>query len=196
MSLVSGYGRASSSGSFSVRTAKAGTAGVSGSLSFTTGATTKGSSGTMVLRSGSATLGAGGSVSVLVGSGAIASGGRITMSAGEATAVTGGALSLVSGFGTAKSSGSFSVRTAKAGPAPSNDEPHPPHPLLPIATLEEACTLWLREKEQPKVGLLAGATLKAAASLMAPSSKMLFMKMFLRNLLRTQEPLGDHPKSS
>ena len=45
--MISGYGRAGSSGAFSIQTANAGAGnGVSGSLTFTSGSGTKGSSGT------------------------------------------------------------------------------------------------------------------------------------------------------
>ena len=57
---MTGYGRASSSGAFSLRTANSGANGVSGFLSFRSGTASKGSSGGIVLKSGAATSGAAG----------------------------------------------------------------------------------------------------------------------------------------
>ena len=68
--MISGFGRATSSGAFSLRTANAGTSGVTGGLSFSTGDSTKGTSGHVVLKSGDADSGPGGSVSIVVGVGA------------------------------------------------------------------------------------------------------------------------------
>ena len=48
VSLISGYGSLTSSGAFSIRTANAGEAGTSGSISFSTGDATDGSSGALV----------------------------------------------------------------------------------------------------------------------------------------------------
>ena len=60
--MITGYGRAASSGAFSIKTTAAGNDGVSGSLSFTSGSSSKGSSGMITLRTGSSILGAGGSI--------------------------------------------------------------------------------------------------------------------------------------
>ena len=103
LSMATGYGRKMSSGAFSIRTADAGTAGVSGSLSLTIGKTSAGSSGDMILRTGCAAKGAGGSVSLVVGISGVTTGGRVTVSAGQSGyginggGNTGGTVSLVSG---------------------------------------------------------------------------------------------------
>jgi hypothetical protein len=121
VSMTSGYGRALNSGAFSIRTAKAGSNGVSGMLHFSTGdqvaaaGGTDYSTGAIVLRTGSSLGGRGGNISIAVGQGNTARGGDVKIAAGESTAATGGAVSMVSGYGRAKSSGAFSIRTAKSG---------------------------------------------------------------------------------
>ena len=50
VTLSTGYGSATSSGSFSIRTNNAGTAGLSGFISLSTGVTTAGGSGHAMLR--------------------------------------------------------------------------------------------------------------------------------------------------
>ena len=101
ISVTSGYGSVNSSGSFSVRTADAGTAGISSALHFRTGTSKLGSSGAVEVRSGTAHHGVGGSISVVVGTGNSASAGRITVSAGAVSVAggTGGRVELASGFG-------------------------------------------------------------------------------------------------
>ena len=65
--LITGFGAVTSSGSFSLRTSKAGAQGVSGAVSFATGTTSKGSSGNMMVGTGSATKGTGGSLGIVGG---------------------------------------------------------------------------------------------------------------------------------
>jgi len=65
-SVTTGFGTATSGGTFSLVTAVAGASGVSGGLSFKSGTTSKGSSGSVMIRIGSATSGTSGSVIVPV----------------------------------------------------------------------------------------------------------------------------------
>ena len=83
--ILSGKGASGSSGAVNIQTSNAGSAGVSGGLSFSTGVASSGSSGSIWIGTGSATDGKGGDLSLSVGSGNLATGGDITLSAGESS---------------------------------------------------------------------------------------------------------------
>ena len=61
--VMSGYGLVTTSGSVSIKSTNAGTSGVSGALSFSSGTTSSGNSGMLTIGSGAATVGKGGMVS-------------------------------------------------------------------------------------------------------------------------------------
>lgn len=89
--MTTGYGSLTSSGTFSIRTANAGTTGVSGGLSFKTGASNNGNSGHILVGTGEANNGVGGSISMVVGGATWASaanandyGGTVHIQAGDA----------------------------------------------------------------------------------------------------------------
>eukprot|EP00566_Odontella_aurita_P029724 CAMPEP_0113540768 /NCGR_PEP_ID=MMETSP0015_2-20120614/8661_1 /TAXON_ID=2838 /ORGANISM="Odontella" /LENGTH=72 /DNA_ID=CAMNT_0000440603 /DNA_START=29 /DNA_END=243 /DNA_ORIENTATION=- /assembly_acc=CAM_ASM_000160 len=67
--MSSGVGNADDSGLMDLNTANAGSNGVSGGMTLSTGYATGGSSGTMGLSTGSAVGGTGGAITVAVGSG-------------------------------------------------------------------------------------------------------------------------------
>ena len=69
ISIHSGYSNAQSSGSIFLRTLNAGTTGVSGELTFSTGTTSSGSSGSISIGTGSASGGKGGDITIKVGDG-------------------------------------------------------------------------------------------------------------------------------
>jgi len=83
-----------------LETANAGSTGVSGAMSLSTGDATAGNSGVMSLTTGSAVGGTGGAITVSVGSSDTGVGGAVTVTAGSTTTGTGGdggAVSLTSG---------------------------------------------------------------------------------------------------
>jgi len=134
--MESGYGRVSTSGSISIKSFNAGSNGVSGVLTFSSGTTSKGNSGAVMIGSGQAATGNGGVVSITVGSGnknaggalsivagsttdtatgAAGVGGALDMTAGSGAKGTGGAVTLTSGKGAASSSGALTIKTVDAG---------------------------------------------------------------------------------
>ena len=107
-----------------MKTVNAGTLGVSGALSFTSGTTSRGASGSITLATGTATSGKGGNIVLSVSPGTAGidptdTGGDVIVRAGDSTAASGtgsgGAISLTTGLGTERSSGDFVVHTSNAG---------------------------------------------------------------------------------
>ena len=88
LNLESGEGTATSSGVISIRTANAGTSGVSGRLVFSSGSASGGNSGALYVGSGVATGGRGGMVSISVGSGTSGSGGAVSILSARSIAHT------------------------------------------------------------------------------------------------------------
>merc|ERR1719271_704363 len=86
ISMISGFGTASTSGTIIIRTLNAGAAGVSGELMFSTGTTSDGASGDVSIGTGTASAGDGGDISVVVGDGDTLDGGMIYMYAGKSNA--------------------------------------------------------------------------------------------------------------
>ena len=85
MSLFTGQGTKTSSGSIVIKTANAGTTGVSGALTFSSGTTSSGSSGELRIGTGTAVKGKGGSISITVGTGTTLAGGVLTLRSGAST---------------------------------------------------------------------------------------------------------------
>merc|ERR1711865_492182 len=117
LSLAAGYGSATSSGAFSLRTLDAGVAGVSGALSFKTGASTSGSSGSIALVTGAVTgsgLGGGGDITIAVGAATATAGGSVLIAAGNSgnAAQIGGDILIKAGNYGATNPGSVSLGTA------------------------------------------------------------------------------------
>merc|ERR1712072_1675668 len=120
ISIISGFGTQSTSGTIIIRTLNAGVKGVSGELVFSTGTTTTGASGDISIGTGTASTGDGGDISIVVGDGNVLDGGHIYMYAGKSnaaasTGATGGSISIISGFGTQSTSGTIIIRTLNAG---------------------------------------------------------------------------------
>ena len=92
--VSSGISTKSSSGDVYLRTANAGTSGVSGLMSYSTGTTSAGTSGMIKLETGTATGGKGGDVQLLVGTGNQGVGGDVLVYAGKTidATKTGGAI--------------------------------------------------------------------------------------------------------
>ena len=84
MSLFTDQGQATSSGSLVVRTANAGTNGISGALTFSSGITSSASSGELRWNF-TAVKGKGGSISITVGTGTTVAGGVLTLRSGAST---------------------------------------------------------------------------------------------------------------
>ena len=84
MSLFTGQGTKTSR-SIVIKTANAGTTGVSGFLMFSSGTTSSGSSGELRVGTGTSSKGKGGSISISVGDGASEDGGVVTVIAGKTT---------------------------------------------------------------------------------------------------------------
>ena len=117
MSISTGEGEATSSGSLIVKTLNAGASGVSGMISFTTGTASSGSSGKILLATGSATNGKGGDIVVSVGesdSYDASVGGDVQITAGRSK-MTGGIVSIMSGESFTRTSGAVVVKTMNAG---------------------------------------------------------------------------------
>ena len=89
-------------------TSNAGTSGVSGDLSLSTGAATVGMSGHVSLGSGSSANGSGGSIAISVGSGD-RSGGTFSVLAGDSSGESGGAASIIAGSSSTSGGGSLSL---------------------------------------------------------------------------------------
>ena len=115
MSLSTGAGTATSTGSVVIKTPTSGSAGVSGRIAISTGNSQTGSSGMLTMTTGAATTGRGGSMTFSVGSSNQNAGGDISMTAGTTSDTTGGSISLTTGAGTTKSSGAVVVKTPDAG---------------------------------------------------------------------------------
>merc|ERR1712167_140071 len=120
ISMISGFGTKSTSGTIIIRTLNAGVAGVSGELMFSTGTTTTGASGDISIGTGTASTGDGGDISIVVGDGNVLDRGHIYLYAGKSnaaasTGATGGSISIISGFGTQSTSGTIIIRTLNAG---------------------------------------------------------------------------------
>ena len=81
--LFTGLSGFSTSGGVTIRTVNAGTAGVSGKLSLSSGISTRGSTGAITAGTGKANIGRGGSIHLTVGSGSSGSGGDIETLAGK-----------------------------------------------------------------------------------------------------------------
>ena len=67
MSLYTAIGTETSSGSIVIKTSNAGTLGISGALTFSSGTTSAGSSGVLLIGTGTATQGKGGYIRMTVG---------------------------------------------------------------------------------------------------------------------------------
>merc|ERR1712167_300039 len=120
ISMISGFGTKSTSGTIIIRTLNAGVAGVSGELVLSTGTTSNGASGSIRIGTGTASGGDAGDISIVVGDGNVLDGGHIYMFAGKSNAdgtahATGGSISMISGFGTKSTSGTIIIRTLNAG---------------------------------------------------------------------------------
>merc|ERR1719478_1489527 len=120
ISMISGFGTKSTSGTIIIRTLNAGIAGVSGELMLSTGTTSTGASGDISIGTGTASTGDGGDISIVVGDGNVLDGGHIYLYAGKSnaaasTGATGGSISIISGFGTESTSGTIIIRTLNAG---------------------------------------------------------------------------------
>merc|ERR1711968_312651 len=101
ISMQSGFGFKTSSGSILIQTLNAGTKGISGELMFSTGTTSDGASG-----------------DISVGDGSALDGGHISLFAGKTFAnddSTGGSISIHSGFSSIRSSGTIIIKTLDAG---------------------------------------------------------------------------------
>merc|ERR1719261_1543158 len=86
ITLLTGYGSTTSSGSITIRTFNAGNNGVSGRLSFSSGTASVGNSGSISMGSGASTNGKAGSIRVSVGAGNTGDGGGVWLFAGQSTA--------------------------------------------------------------------------------------------------------------
>merc|ERR1711981_1129433 len=95
------------SGSVKVSTSNAGSNGVSGSLTFSSGTSSSGTTGSITVSTGSAVNGKGGSIILSVGQGNVGNGGSIAITAGKTTAGSsrGGDVSIVGGQGTSGNGG-------------------------------------------------------------------------------------------
>ena len=96
----------------------AGTTGVSGELTFSTGTSSSGSSGSISIGTGSASGGKGGDITIKVGDGNTLDGGHLSLFAGNTygdISATGGSISIRSGYSSIRSSGSIFLRTLNAG---------------------------------------------------------------------------------
>jgi hypothetical protein len=84
--METGYGVQTSSGPLSFRTPNSGVAGVSGTLSFSSGTASDGNSGSIFIGSGRAHQGHSGSIRMTVGAGNTGDGGGVWIFAGQTTA--------------------------------------------------------------------------------------------------------------
>jgi len=109
ITILSGVGIATSSGSIIMSTADADPNGVSGPLHLSTGHANAGSSGSIQLSTGSAMSGVGGSVSIEVGSGDSGDGGAVLVNAGFSSSSfgQGGNIDLLGGSSSFNNGGSI-----------------------------------------------------------------------------------------
>ena len=103
MSLYTGLGTETSSGSLVFKTSNAGSEGISGALMFSSGTTSSGASGVLEMGTGTATEGKGGYIRMTVGKTTTTQaedGGVITLTAGETTdaAKDGGSIDINAGI--------------------------------------------------------------------------------------------------
>merc|ERR1711871_849768 len=110
VSILSGSGTATSSGDIKVSTKDAGTAGISGSLIFSSGSASDGNSGSFAISTGNADAGGkGGAITVTVGDAAAGIGGGIALTSGKSTNDAGGAITITAGISTAAAGGALSL---------------------------------------------------------------------------------------
>merc|ERR1711871_371856 len=110
VSILSGSGTATSSGDIKVSKKDAGTAGISGSLIFSSGSASDGNSGSFAISTGNADAGGkGGAITVTVGDAAAGIGGGIALTSGKSTNDAGGAITITAGISTAAAGDALSL---------------------------------------------------------------------------------------